>query len=104
MLTRDRKPIGVLQMKSSQQRWSWQFGCTMAADFEVKKEIPGKAFVRRASCATAPLGVLAFWGGMLMAARRYPSEYDWRYMTLSSLLSPGRDHAGHLWASGGIRR
>lgn len=37
-----------------------------------------------------------------MAARRYPSEYDWRYMTLSSLTSPARNPAGHLWASAGF--
>jgi hypothetical protein len=46
--------------------------------------------------------VLAFWAGMWMAARRYPSEYDWRYMTLSSLLSPARNPTGHLWASAGV--
>jgi hypothetical protein len=34
----------------------------------------------------APLGVFAFWGGVLMAARGYPSEYDWRYITISSLV------------------
>lgn len=39
---------------------------------------------------------------MLMAVGRYPSEYDWRYMTVSRLLSPRSDPAGHLWASGGI--
>jgi hypothetical protein len=74
----------------------------MSPVFEVKKEIPDKPFLRQASCATATLGVLAFWGGMLMAARRYPSEYDWRYMPVSNLLSPGRDPAGYLWASTGI--
>lgn len=50
----------------------------------------------------APLGVLAFWGCVLMAANQYPSEYDWRYLTLSSLISPSRDPSGHLWASDGI--
>jgi hypothetical protein len=74
----------------------------MSPVFEVKKEIPDKPFLRRASCATAPLGVLAFWVGMLMAARLYPSEYDWRYMPVSNLLSPVRDPAGYLWASTGI--
>ena len=74
----------------------------MSPVFEVKKEITDKSFFRRVSCATAPLGVLAFWSGMLMAARRYPSEYDWRYMPVSNLLSPGRDPAGYLWASTGI--
>jgi hypothetical protein len=74
----------------------------MSPLFEVKKEIPDKPFSRWASCATAPLGVLAFWGGILMAARQYPSEYDWRYMPVSKLLSPDRDPAGYLWASTGI--
>jgi len=74
----------------------------MSPVFEVNKEIPDKSFLRRASWVTAVLGMLAFWGGMLMAARRYPSEYDWRYMPVSNLLSPGRDPAGYLWASTGI--
>jgi hypothetical protein len=67
-----------------------------------QKETPANVSVKRAARAAAPVGVLAFWGGMLMAARRYPSEYDWRYMTLSSLISPARNPAGHLWASAGI--
>jgi len=74
----------------------------MSPDLEIEKEIPGKSFLHRISCAVAPLGVLAFWVGMLMAARRYPSEYDWRYMPVSNLLSPSRNPAGYLWASAGI--
>jgi len=74
----------------------------MSPVFEVKKEIPDKSFLPQASCATAPLGVLAFWGGMLMAARRYPSEYEWQYMPVSYLLSPDRNPAGYLWAAAGI--
>jgi len=73
----------------------------MTTVFEVKKEIPDKSFLQRASYAMAPLGVLAFWVGMLMGARRYPSEYDWRYVAVSHLLTPGRNPAGYLWASGG---
>lgn len=46
----------------------------------------------------APLGVLGFWAGLWAAARRYPSEYDWRYMTISSLLYPERDPGGYVWA------
>jgi hypothetical protein len=65
-------------------------------------EWKGLAFVKKASWATAPLGVLAFWGGILIAARRYPSEYDWRYMPVSDLLSATRNPAGYLWASTGI--
>ena len=37
-----------------------------------------------------------------MAARRYPVEYDWHYMTVSSLLATDRNPAGHWWASAGI--
>lgn len=37
-----------------------------------------------------------------MAVSRYPTEYDWRYMTISRLLSPERDPFGFLWGSGGI--
>ena len=61
-----------------------------------------KALARRWMAGAAPAGVLLFWAGMLMAAQRYPSEYDWRYMTISSLVYPDRNPAGHLWASGGI--
>jgi hypothetical protein len=74
----------------------------MSPVFKVKKENPDKSFLRRASWATAPLGVLVFWGGMLMAARRYPSGYEWQYMPVSNLLSPDRNPAGYLWASAGI--
>lgn len=51
---------------------------------------------------TGLVGIFAFWGGVVMAARRYPSEYDWRYMTVSSLLATDRNPAGHLWSSAGI--
>jgi hypothetical protein len=61
-----------------------------------------RAFARQALCATAPLGVLAFWGGMLMAGRSYPSEYDWRYITISSLVYADRNPNGYLWAWGGV--
>ncbi len=74
----------------------------MSPVFEAKNENLDKSFLRRASCATAPLGVLAFWGGMLMAAQRYPSEYEWQYMPVSNLLSPDRNPAGYLWASAGM--
>jgi hypothetical protein len=39
---------------------------------------------------------------MFAAARRYPAEYDWRYATISSLVYPERNPAGHVWASAGI--
>ena len=77
-------------------------GCccrSMAAGFSPKR-LP--RFSREALCATAPLGVLAFWGGLVMAGQRYPSQYDWRYMTISSLVYPDRDPGGYLWAWAGI--
>jgi hypothetical protein len=61
-----------------------------------------RTFARQALYTTTPLGVLAFWSGMLMAARSYPSEYDWQYITISSLVYPDRNPNGHLWAWGGI--
>jgi hypothetical protein len=50
----------------------------------------------------APLGTLAFWVGMALAARSYPSEYDWRYMTISSLVYAERNPSGFLWARAGL--
>jgi hypothetical protein len=61
-----------------------------------------RAFAPQAWCTTASLGVLAFWGGMLMAGRRYPSEYDWRYITISSLVYGDRNPNGYLLARAGI--
>jgi hypothetical protein len=58
--------------------------------------------VRQISSSTALSSILAFWAGMVLAAQRYPSEYDWRYMPISHLLSPARDPAGYLWAWTGI--
>jgi hypothetical protein len=61
-----------------------------------------RAFARQAMRTPAALGVLAFWGGLWMAMRRYPSEFDWRFMTISSLAYPDRDPDGYRWAWGGI--
>jgi hypothetical membrane protein len=52
--------------------------------------------------AASLVGVVAFWIALLMAGHLYPSEYDWRYMTMSNLVYPERNPAGHIWASGGI--
>jgi hypothetical protein len=51
---------------------------------------------------SASIGVLAFWCGRWMADRLYPSEYDWRYITMSSLVYPDRNPAGYLWAWTGV--
>src|SRR5580698_5075490 len=57
---------------------------------------------RQACHAAAPLGVLSFWCGLWIAEQLYPSEYDWRYMTISSLLYPNRNPLGYRWAWGGV--
>jgi hypothetical protein len=74
----------------------------MSPDSQANKEIPDKTNFQRTSFATAVFGVLTFWGGMLMAARQFPSEYDWRYMPVSNLLSSNRNPSGYLWASTGM--
>ena len=61
-----------------------------------------KTFARRFSWTGIPVGLITFWCGVWMAARRYPTEYDWFYMTLSNLLSPSRNPGGHGWATAGI--
>jgi len=43
-----------------------------------------------------------FWGGLWMAGRRYPGEYDWRYMTISSLVYADRNPHGYRWAWAGL--
>jgi hypothetical protein len=64
--------------------------------------MPISALIRKGLCAMAPLGVLAFWAGLWIAARRYPTEYDWRYMSISNLLYPDRNPDGYQWAWGGL--
>jgi hypothetical protein len=61
-----------------------------------------QSFSRQALYAAAPLGVLAFWFCLWIAGELYPSEYDWRYMTISSLLYPERNPDGYRWAWGGV--
>jgi hypothetical protein len=46
--------------------------------------------------------ILAFWGGVLMAAGRYPTAYDWRYMPVSNLFSASRNPNGHVDAASGV--
>jgi hypothetical protein len=49
-----------------------------------------------------PVGVIAFWTGMSIAAQRFPAQYDWRYMTISVLIYPERNPAGHIFASAAL--
>jgi len=50
----------------------------------------------------APLGILAFWDGLWTAGRRFPSVYDWRYMTISNLVYADRNPDGYQWAWSGL--
>ena len=50
----------------------------------------------------ASLGVLSFWSGMAAGALRFPAEFDWRYMTVSTVLSPRHNPTGYQWAAAGI--
>jgi hypothetical protein len=61
-----------------------------------------QALRRQTFYVAAPLGVLAFWCGLWIAGERYPSEFDWRYMTISSLLYPERNPGGYRWAWSGV--
>jgi len=58
--------------------------------------------VSRAERATGLLALLAFWAAIAMAAWRYPTEFGWRYLTVSALLSASHNPAGHRWAALGI--
>ncbi len=58
--------------------------------------------MQRAAFLMAPLGVLAFWCGIVLASRQYPSAYDWRYMSVSKLANPEQNPPGYLSASAGI--
>ncbi|MGO8987288.1 MAG: DUF998 domain-containing protein [bacterium] len=44
-----------------------------------------------------PVGWFTFFGGVWLAAHRFPAEYDWRYMTISRLLSADENPHGY-WA------
>lgn len=61
-----------------------------------------RARYRSLCAAAALLGVLAFWCGLWMAARRYPSEYDWRFITISRLGYADRNPDGYRLAWGGL--
>jgi len=48
-----------------------------------------------------PVAWLTFFGGVWLAAHRFPGEYDWRYMVISRLLSPhGNPHGYWVIALG----
>ena len=49
----------------------------------------------------ALVGIAALWIGVAAGAHFYVG-YDWRYMTLSRLLAPDHNPAGHTYASLGI--
>jgi hypothetical protein len=44
-----------------------------------------------------PLGAAVLWGGLFEAERHFPGEFDWRYMTVSRLLSERDNPPGYGW-------
>jgi hypothetical protein len=42
-----------------------------------------------------PVVLAFFFGGMLISDLLYPGPYDWRYMTISSLFTPGSESDGN---------
>jgi hypothetical protein len=42
-----------------------------------------------------PVACLTFFGGVWLAVRRCPGEYDWRYMVISRLLRPSENPHGY---------
>jgi hypothetical protein len=49
-----------------------------------------------------PVAWLTFFGGVWLAAHRFPAEYDWRYMTISLLLSVHENPHGYWIIALGI--
>jgi len=49
-----------------------------------------------------PVAWLTFFGGVWLAARCFPREYDWRYMVISRLLRPRENPHGHWVIALGI--
>jgi len=49
-----------------------------------------------------PLAWLTFFGGVWLAAQRFPREYDWHYMVISHLLRPHENPHGHWLIALGI--
>ena len=47
-------------------------------------------------------GVIAFWIGIVVAVVDYPATFDWRFVTVSSLLYSDRNPPGHLWGAAGV--
>lgn len=62
----------------------------------------GSTSARWLRTAIGLVGIGAFWVGVAIAATRYPSPFDWRYMTVSSLLAPDRNPAGYFWSTAGV--
>lgn len=48
------------------------------------------------------VALAAFWAGLALAARRFPGEFDWRYMTVSNLFSAGHNPGGYLLGALGV--
>ncbi len=58
--------------------------------------LPHVLYRRAVLIALLALIFLAFFGTLVLSARMFPQNYDWRYRVISNLLSP-RDNPSHHW-------
>jgi hypothetical protein len=58
--------------------------------------LPHVLYRRAVLIALLALIFLAFFGTLVLSARMFPPNYDWRYRVISNLLSP-RDNPSHYW-------
>jgi hypothetical protein len=65
----------------------------------IKNWFLGRLPERFVQWVVLPVAWLAFFGSVWLAAQRFPREYDWRYMTISLLLSVHENPHGH-WIIG----
>lgn len=69
---------------------------TFGANLSRRPQSPGR------SAGIMLGGVTVFWVGMLGAVVDYPASFDWRFVTVSSLLYRDRNPAGHAWGLLGV--
>src|SRR6266436_9195411 len=71
-------------------------------DMLLTSRLPHVLYRKAVLSALLALIFLAFFGTLVLSARMFPQNYDWRYRVISNLLSP-RDNPSHFWmAAGGL--
>ncbi len=65
-------------------------------DMLLTSRLPHVLYRKAVLSALLALIFLAFFGTLVLSARMFPQNYDWRYRVISNLLSP-RDNPSHFW-------